>query len=104
VSCSHSNPSFTKFCTTCGEKLDVLECRCGAVSASNAIFCYACGQNLQLNSSNNLRQADSANKISLKAFISQVLSEEAPQQLKQRIDTNIQQDDIDDMFSTDEDL
>ena len=46
MTCTHPNPAGYLFCSTCGEKLDPLRCRCDFVAAAGDVFCGRCGTNL----------------------------------------------------------
>lgn len=46
VSCKHPNPAGYLFCSTCGEKLNPVRCRCDFVAATGDVFCGRCGANL----------------------------------------------------------
>lgn len=43
MSCTHTNPPGQAFCSTCGESLPHVRCRCGSIASITADFCGRCG-------------------------------------------------------------
>ncbi|WP_163834339.1 zinc ribbon domain-containing protein [Spartinivicinus ruber] len=66
MSCNHTNDSYARYCTTCGESLERLTCRCGTANNLTSEFCWMCGQSLKQNKKSN---SSFSHKYHLREFL-----------------------------------
>lgn len=48
MTCPHKNPDFARYCATCGELLERVQCRCGISNLVTNEYCHGCGHHLHI--------------------------------------------------------